>query len=183
MHKALAEAKASLPVNVPLHINGKEVRSEKIFDRVNPSNSSEIVGKISMASIENAEQAMQAAQTAYKTWKNVPVEQRATMVDKLADIMTRDKFKLIATQVLEVGKPWAEADGDIGEAIDFLSLLREHMRELQKPLRVGGLPGEVSQYIYKSRGVTAVIAPWNFPLWQFFAEWLQLQLSLETPLL
>ncbi|MBS1970819.1 MAG: L-glutamate gamma-semialdehyde dehydrogenase [Bdellovibrionales bacterium] len=164
MLKALSDFKATLPVNVPLHINGKEIQTSKIFDRVNPSESAQVVGKINMASIEHAEQAMQAAQTAYKTWKNVPCEQRAAMVDKLADIMVRDRFKLIATQVLEVGKPWAEADGDIGEAIDFCRYYARDMRNLQKPLRVGGLPGELSHYIYKSRGVTAVIAPWNFPL-------------------
>lgn len=164
MLKALTDLKASLPVNVSIVINNKELRSEKIFDRVNPSQNDQIVGKIHMASTEQAEQAMQAAQSAYKTWKNVPAEQRAALVDKLADIMTRDRFQLIATQVLEVGKPWAEADGDIGEAIDFCRYYARHMRELQKPQRVGGVPGEVSQYIYKSRGVTAVIAPWNFPL-------------------
>lgn len=164
MLQALKDFKATMPVNVPLHINGKEVRTDKIFERVNPSESSQVVGKINMGSIEHAEQAMQAAQAAYKTWKNVPCEQRAAMVDKLADIMVRDRFKLIATQVLEVGKPWAEADGDIGEAIDFCRYYARDMRILQKPQRVGGLPGEVSNYIYKSRGVTAVIAPWNFPL-------------------
>ncbi|MEK2644791.1 L-glutamate gamma-semialdehyde dehydrogenase [Bdellovibrio sp. BCCA] len=164
MLKALAEARAALPVNVPLMINNKEIRSEKIFDRVNPSESSQVVGKISMANVEQAEQAMQAAQTAFKTWKNVPAEERAALVDKLADIMVRDRFKLIATQVLEVGKPWAEADGDICEAIDFCRYYARDMRNLQKPLRVGGLPGELSHYIYKPRGVVAVIAPWNFPL-------------------
>lgn len=164
MQKALAEFKASMPISVPAHINGKEVRSDKIFERVNPSNSNEVVGKICMASSEQAEQAMQAAQIAYKTWKAAPAQQRADLVDKLANIMVRDRFKLIATQVYEVGKPWAEADADIGEAIDFCRYYARHMRELQAPLRVGGLPGEVSQYIYRSRGVTAVIAPWNFPL-------------------
>ncbi|KYG62809.1 1-pyrroline-5-carboxylate dehydrogenase [Bdellovibrio bacteriovorus] len=164
MLKALADMKASLPVNVPVVINNKEIRTDKNFDRVNPSESSQVVGKINMASVEHAEQAMQAAQSAYKTWKNVPCEQRAALVDKLADLMVRDKFKLIATQVMEVGKPWAEADGDVAEAIDFCRYYARDMRHLQKPLRVGGLPGELSHYIYKSRGVTAVIAPWNFPL-------------------
>ncbi len=164
MQKALNDLKASLPITVPVLVNGKEQNSSNIFERVNPSNSSEVVGKIAMANVEQAEQAMQAAQAAYKTWKSVPAEQRAAMVDKLADIMTRDKFKLIATQVLEVGKPWAEADGDVGEAIDFCRYYARDMRHIQKPLRVGGLPGEMSHYIYKPRGVTAVIAPWNFPL-------------------
>lgn len=164
MHKALAEAKAALPVQVGIVINNKELRSEKSFDRVNPSQADQIVGKVQMATVEQAEQAMQAAHAAYQTWKKVPADQRAALVDKLADIMVRDRFKLIATQVLEVGKPWAEADGDIAEAIDFCRYYARDMRNLQKPLRVGGLPGEVSNYIYKSRGVTAVIAPWNFPL-------------------
>lgn len=164
MMAALNELKASLPVNVPLHINGKEITTNKIFERENPSQISQIVGRIHMGSTEHAEQAMQAAQTAYKTWKTVPACKRADLVDKLADLMVRDRFKLIAQQVLEVGKPWAEADGDVGEAIDFCRYYARHMRELSAPLRQGALPGELSQYIYKSRGVTAVIAPWNFPL-------------------
>ncbi|WP_413575185.1 proline dehydrogenase family protein [Bdellovibrio sp. HCB290] len=164
MEKTLSEMRATLPVTVPLMINNKEQTSAKIFDRVNPSESSQVVAKVHMGTIEQAEQAMQAAQAAYKTWKNVPAMERAALVDKLADLMQRDRFKLIATQVLEVGKPWAEADGDVGEAIDFCRYYARDMRNLQKPLRVGGLPGELSHYIYKSRGVTAVIAPWNFPL-------------------
>lgn len=162
--KALSTLKAALPVTVPVMINNKELRGEKTFDRVNPSESSQVVGRIHMASLAQAEEAMQAAHTAFKTWKYTPGEQRAALVDKLADLMVRDRFQLIATQVLEVGKPWAEADGDIGEAIDFCRYYARDMRQLQKPLSVGGMPGEVSKYIYKARGVTAVIAPWNFPL-------------------
>ncbi|NUN06839.1 MAG: bifunctional proline dehydrogenase/L-glutamate gamma-semialdehyde dehydrogenase [Bdellovibrio sp.] len=164
MSKALSDLRVTLPVTVPVMINNKEIRTEKIFERVNPSESSQVVAKVNMASIEHAEQAMQTAQATYKTWKTVPAEQRAALVDKLADLMQRDRFKLIAQQVMEVGKPWAEADGDIGEAIDFCRYYARDMRNLQKPLRVGRLPGEVSHYIYKSRGVVAVIAPWNFPL-------------------
>ena len=38
--------------------------------------------------------------------------------------MERRRFELSALEVFEVGKAWAEADGDIREAMDFLSLLR-----------------------------------------------------------
>ncbi len=164
MQKALAKTKNSFPIRVPLVINGKEVQTSNQFERVNPSQQDQVIAKVSMASNQEAEQAMQAAHAAFKSWKNTPANQRAAMVDKLADIMLRDRFDLIATQVYEVGKPWAEADGDIGEAIDFCRYYAKHMRELAAPLRVGSVPGEVSQYIYRPRGVTAVIAPWNFPL-------------------
>ncbi|MEN0059241.1 MAG: L-glutamate gamma-semialdehyde dehydrogenase, partial [Bdellovibrio sp.] len=164
MDRALKDLGRRLPVQVPVVIQNKELTSTKLFSRINPSHSEQVVGTISMATTEQAEAAMQAAQSAYSTWKKVPAEQRAALVDKLADLMLRDRFELIATQVYEVGKSWAEADGDVGEAIDFCRYYARHMRELQKPQRVGGVPGEISQYIYKSRGVTAVIAPWNFPL-------------------
>ncbi|MBK9322045.1 MAG: L-glutamate gamma-semialdehyde dehydrogenase [Bdellovibrionaceae bacterium] len=161
---ALAEIKKSLPVTVPMIINNTSVSSQKILDRENPSVSNQTVGKIHLATTQDAENAIAAALTAFKSWKNTSADERADFVDKLADIMTRDKFKLMATQVYEVGKPWAEADGDIGEAIDFCRYYARHMRELEKPLRVGNVPGENSQYSYRPRGVTVVIAPWNFPL-------------------
>ncbi|HEY8271052.1 MAG TPA: proline dehydrogenase family protein [Pseudobdellovibrionaceae bacterium] len=164
IQKALQEMKISLPLQVPLIINNQESSSQKTLDRVNPSHLEQIVAKVHLATSQDAENAIQSAHTAFKTWKNTPAENRAALVDKLADIMVRNRFKLIATQVYEVGKPWAEADGDIGEAIDFCRYYAKHMRELNRPQKMGNTPGESSQYIYKARGVTAVIAPWNFPL-------------------
>lgn len=161
---ALTELKNKLPVQVPVIINNKESQGSQVFDRVNPSHNDQIVAKVQMASTEAAELAMTTAHNAWKSWKKVPATERAALVEKLAEIMKRDRFKLIAEQVLEVGKPWAEADADVAEAIDFALYYARHMRELSKPLKVGSVPGENSHYIYKSRGVTAVIAPWNFPL-------------------
>ncbi len=163
-NKALQELKTTLPIQVPLVINNKEITSQKTLARENPSHTNQLVGTIHLATTQDAENAIQAAHVAFKTWKNTPTENRSALVDKMADIMARDRFKLIATQVYEVGKPWAEADGDIGEAIDFCRYYAKHMREISKPLKVGGVPGENSQYTYRARGVTAVIAPWNFPL-------------------
>ncbi|HVK62502.1 MAG TPA: L-glutamate gamma-semialdehyde dehydrogenase, partial [Bdellovibrionales bacterium] len=83
---------------------------------------------------------------------------------KLADIFARDRMTLNALEVLEAGKPWEEADGDIAEAIDFCRYYAKEMRRLDKGVKMGGVPGETSQYIYQPRGVSVVIAPWNFPL-------------------
>ncbi|MFN7727875.1 MAG: proline dehydrogenase family protein, partial [Bdellovibrio sp.] len=148
----------------PLVINGKEIKTDRTLSRENPSNLSEVIGKVCLASVTDAENAMRAAQAAFKTWKKVPASDRAAKLDKVADLMVRDRWKLIATQVLEVGKPWAEADGDVGEAIDFCRYYARDMRHIAKPIRVGKVPGELSMYEYQPRGVSVVIAPWNFPL-------------------
>ena len=164
MMKALDKLKAQLPVQVTPFIDQKNLNSAQIFERMNPSLKSQVVARVHMSTSEMAEKAIQSAHKAYKSWKKTPAQERSRLVDQLAALMKRDRFDLIAQQVFEVGKPWAEADADVAEAIDFCAYYAKHMRELAKPLKVGGVPGENSQYIYRSRGVTAVIAPWNFPL-------------------
>ena len=162
---ALRKLKSSLPVKVlPVVAGQAQATGLEVLKRVNPSNTSQTVADIYMADVALAEKAMQAAHKAYGTWKKVSPSERAALLDRTADLMQKNKYDLMATQILEVGKPWAEADGDVAEAIDFLRYYARHMRDLSEPLRVGHAPGETSHYIYKPRGVVTVIAPWNFPL-------------------
>lgn len=162
MEQAVAEFKFDQKV-API-LDGITLNSSNTFTRLNPSNTSQIIAHVAMASPEHAEKAVQSAHSYWREWKKVPASTRAHYLDKAADLMVAKRFQLIATQVFEVGKPWAEADADVAEAIDFCRYYAQNAREIFKPLRVGGIPGEVSQYIYRSRGVTAVISPWNFPL-------------------
>lgn len=162
---ALQKLRSSLPVKVSPVVAGQtQSTGLEVLKRVNPSNTSQTVADVHMADVALAEKAMQAAHKAYGTWKKVSPFERAALLDRTADLMQKNKYDLMATQILEVGKPWAEADGDVAEAIDFLRYYARHMRDLSQPLRVGHAPGETSHYIYKPRGVVTVIAPWNFPL-------------------
>ena len=164
MKEALAQWKQNLGQTYPLVINNKEVRTESSQDSLNPSRPNEVIGKVALANAEQTEAAVAGAKAAFPGWAATPVVVRAEYLDKLADVMARDRFKLAALEVLEVGKTWSEADGDITEAIDFCRYYAQDMRRLDKPQRVGHAPGEVSLYHYLPRGVAAVIAPWNFPL-------------------
>ncbi len=161
---ALTVLKSQLPKTVQPLVGHEKQTSTVIYQRPNPSQSSEIVANVQMATTAMAEKAIQSAHGAFSSWRKVSASDRAGYIDKVADLMVQKKYELMAEQILEVGKPWAEADGDVAEAIDFLRYYANHMRELAKPLRVGHAPGEISQYIYKPRGVVTVISPWNFPL-------------------
>jgi RHH-type proline utilization regulon transcriptional repressor/proline dehydrogenase/delta 1-pyrroline-5-carboxylate dehydrogenase len=81
-----------------------------------------------------------------------------------AGVLRRRRFDLAALEVFEGGKGWREADADVAEAIDFLEYYGRHMRRLMNPLRLGHEPGELNHLVYRPRGVTAVLSPWNFPL-------------------
>ncbi len=66
--------------------------------------------------------------------------------------------------VRECAKPWAEADADACEAIDFLEYYARAAVELDQGRSLLQVPGERNSMRYAPRGVVAVIAPWNFPL-------------------
>jgi RHH-type transcriptional regulator, proline utilization regulon repressor / proline dehydrogenase / delta 1-pyrroline-5-carboxylate dehydrogenase len=161
---AVAQVKASAGAEYPLFINGKEVKTGRFIESVNPARPSQTIGRVHVAGVAEAEAAMKAAKEAFPTWKKVSYEKRADILDKLADIFTRDRMHLDAIEILEAGKPWEEADADIAEAVDFCRYYAKEMRKIGKGQRVGGIPGETSMYHYQPRGVSVVIAPWNFPL-------------------
>ena len=66
--------------------------------------------------------------------------------------------------VRECAKPWAEADADVCEAIDFLEYYARAAIALERGPELLQVPGERNAMRYAPRGVAAVISPWNFPL-------------------
>ncbi|MGH9150348.1 MAG: aldehyde dehydrogenase family protein, partial [Acidimicrobiales bacterium] len=72
--------------------------------------------------------------------------------------------ELAVLEVYEAGKPWAEADADVCEAIDFCEYYGREMLRLGSGGRVESPPGEANRLHYQARGTGVVIAPWNFPL-------------------
>lgn len=145
-------------------IDGKKVASQDLHLRENPSNTSEIVGKIAMASVPDADRAMASAKAFFPKWRKESPETRSNILKKWSALMKRDRFRLIAIEVFETGKPWSEADGDIAEAIDFCEYYALEALKLAIPTRVSFVGGESSHMGYRPRGVSLVIAPWNFPL-------------------
>ncbi len=64
----------------------------------------------------------------------------------------------------ECAKPWAEADGDVAEAIDYLEYYARGALALGRGPDDARRPRERNTMRWAPRGVCAVIAPWNFPL-------------------
>jgi RHH-type proline utilization regulon transcriptional repressor/proline dehydrogenase/delta 1-pyrroline-5-carboxylate dehydrogenase len=144
-------------------INGEYVDTPEFVDSLNPSNFSEVVGKVGLISVEQAEQAMQAAKAAFPGWRKTPAKQRADILRKAGDLMEERRAELSAWIVLEVGKPVKEADGEVSEAIDFCRYYADEIERLDKGVNYD-VAGETNRYIYHPRGIVVVISPWNFPL-------------------
>jgi RHH-type proline utilization regulon transcriptional repressor/proline dehydrogenase/delta 1-pyrroline-5-carboxylate dehydrogenase len=164
MRAALHEVRQSLGKKYPLTIGGEKIWTDSIIASINPSKPSEVVGYQSEAGIPEAERAVEAAKAAFDKWSRTPFEERARLLERVAAIMDRRRFELCAIEVYEVGKAWAEADGDIREAMDFCLFYAAQMRLIGPPKLTQHVPGEESYHHYWPRGIALVIAPWNFPL-------------------
>lgn len=161
--KALQSVRGKLGAKIPLFIGGREVTTGREIVSTNPNKPSEVIGTVASAGQAEAEQAVAAARAAFPAWRDTDPRERAEYLFRAAAVARKCRAELAATQVLEVGKNWSEADADVTEAIDFLEYYGREMIRLAPRRRTGRAPGELSQLFYEPRGVGAVIAPWNFP--------------------
>ncbi|HKY05640.1 MAG TPA: aldehyde dehydrogenase family protein, partial [Blastocatellia bacterium] len=164
MREAISNVESQLGREYPLVIGGKRFTTGDMLVSPNPSNHEEAVGLIHKASVDLADKALEAATEAFKEWKRVAPEVRARYLLKVAAIMRERKAELAAWMVLEVGKSWAEADGDVAEAIDFAEFYAREMIRYSREQPLTPLAGEQNELSYIPLGVGVVIPPWNFPL-------------------
>lgn len=135
-----------------------------LIPSISPEDPKFELASVRLATKEEAEKALLSVHEYFPEWRETPIEKRAGVLIKAAELLEARRRELIAVMVLEAGKPWAEADGDVGEAIDFCRYYAQEAQNLFKARELGSYPGERNLYFYEPRGVTLVIAPWNFPL-------------------
>lgn len=163
MEKALNQVREQLGQEHPLIIDGQAIQSGEVIPSINPSHKNQIVGKWHQATADHARQALDVAERAFPSWRSASAKERAEYLFKAADVLRRRKFELAAWQNFECAKDWREADADIAESIDFCEHYGHEMIRLSEP-RHRDVAGEENQYFYEPRGITVVLAPWNFPL-------------------
>lgn len=161
--QALVKVKQQLGQQYWPWVNGESVSTERTKVSVNPSNPDEKIGTVGQAELELTERALQAAKAAFPMWSQTPVEKRAAVLKRAADLMEQRRQELAFWMVLEVGKVLREADAEVSEAIAFCRYYADEMERLDAGYD-RDLPGETNAYRYRARGVAVVISPWNFPL-------------------
>ena len=160
--EALAKVKDLLGKTYLPLINGEYRETSVYIESVNPSNSSQIVGKVGQIDLETAKIAVESAKSAFKQWKNTTATERANIIRKAADLMEERRHELNAWICLEVGKILPQADGEVSEAIDFCRYYADEMERLAAGYNYD-VSGETDRYFYQPKGIAVVISPWNFP--------------------
>ena len=146
-------------------IDGKWQPSEKneTYEVINPA-TEEVIGKASKATPADVEKALKSAEKGFAVWRNTPPWQRSYVIRKIADLMRKKSEVLAKWLTLEVGKPLAEARGEISGAADIFEWNAEETKRIYGQTVESRFENTRVHVYYQPVGVVAALVPWNFPI-------------------
>ncbi|MDV6315405.1 CoA-acylating methylmalonate-semialdehyde dehydrogenase [Idiomarina sp. HP20-50] len=157
---------------VPLYIDGEFVasKSEQWIPVTNPA-TQEVIAEVPVATQSEMEAAVNSAREAFKTWKEVPVSERARVMMRYQALLKEHQEEIAETLAQETGKTFEDAKGDVWRGIEVV----EHAANIPSLLMgetVENVARKIDSYSYtQPLGVCAGITPFNFPamipLWMF----------------
>ncbi|CCD72650.1 Aldehyde dehydrogenase domain-containing protein [Caenorhabditis elegans] len=156
------------PKYTSLFINNEfvDAKSGKTFEFVNPANG-KLLAKVAEGNRDDVDIAVEAAKKAFKIgseWRRMDASHRGVLLNRLADLMERDRVILASLESLDNGKPYKEAYNiDLPISIKTFRYYAGYAdKNHGKTIPVGG------DYFTYTRhepvGVCGQIIPWNFPL-------------------
>lgn len=127
-----------------------------------PQRPSDIVITVAESSPDEVTRAVTRAQRAQRAWADSAATRSAALT-AAADGVASAADELAALMVREVGKPLAEANGEVARSV---SILRYYAQQVFDPIGALHAPsGRGLLYaVRRPRGVAGLITPWNFPL-------------------
>jgi succinate-semialdehyde dehydrogenase/glutarate-semialdehyde dehydrogenase len=131
---------------------------------VNDPATGDVLIEIADASVDDGIKAMDAAAEAFPSWAATPARERAEILRRAFDLLQERKEDVALLMTLEMGKPLAEARGEVGYGGEFLRWFSEVTAHTQG--RYGANPEGTGRMIVSQHpvGPCYLITPWNFPL-------------------
>jgi aldehyde dehydrogenase (NAD+) len=150
-----------------LYVDGewRDAESGDTFDVRDPGDG-QILARVAAGEGPDVDRAVHAAHRAWRQsgWASLPVNDRAVLLHRLADLVDRHRPILAQIESLDVGKPLAQAQGfdipNVAQTLRYYADLAVHTRR-REPIAVSGFEARTVRIPY---GVCAFIFPWNFPL-------------------
>lgn len=154
---------------IGLFINNTWKTTGKKFDTINPS-TGEVIVSVYEGGAEDVDEAVAAARKAMETWRDVPGEEKARKILKLAYLVEENIDLLSAVEALDAGKPVeSNARADIQGIVDYLIYCAGWADKLNG--ETIPISKDVFAITKKYAMVVGQIVPWNYPLsmasWKF----------------
>jgi aminomuconate-semialdehyde/2-hydroxymuconate-6-semialdehyde dehydrogenase len=155
-------------IKIQNYINGELVApiKEEYIDNIDPSRG-KVYSKIPSSTTEDVDLAVEASTKAFKTWSNMPKEQRSEIMIKVANLIEERMDEFVAAESLDNGKPESLARAvDIPRAVsNFKFFATAILHFASESHYMEGLG--INYTVRKPIGVVGCISPWNLPLYLF----------------
>ncbi|MET1033894.1 MAG: NAD-dependent succinate-semialdehyde dehydrogenase [Arthrobacter sp.] len=132
---------------------------------LNPA-TGEVVETFPTATDAEVQEALAAAHDAYRSWKDVPIEERAKVVSRIAELFSERADELAATITEEMGKPLSQSKGEAEFCTDIFNYFATEGPGLaaDQPIKTFGGARAVVQKL--PVGPLLGVMPWNYPYYQ-----------------
>jgi len=152
------------PIDVPMYIGAKEVRTNNKMTISPPHDHQKVLGHFNIGDGSHVEEAIAQAMQAKKDWNNLPWEDRAAIFLKAADLLSGPfRNKMNAATMLGQSKNVFQSEIDAAcELIDFLRFNVQYMTQIYKE-QPESSPGVWNRLQYRPlEGFVFAITPFNF---------------------
>lgn len=143
----------------------KEFRIMSNYATINPA-TGERVAEFPTLTDEEVQDALKRSFTEYRTWRSTPLAERAAVLTRVAELHRERSEELAALLTLEMGKPIAEARGEVALVASIYAYYSDNAERFlrDEPLEIRG-PGSA---VVRTEpiGPLVGIMPWNFPYYQ-----------------
>ena len=148
-----------------LHINGewRDAEGGATFDVLDPS-TGQVLCAVADASAADGRAALDAAVAAQSSFAAVPPRQRADMLTKAFHLLHERIDDLARLMTLEMGKPLAEARGEITYAAEFFRHFASEAVRIDGGYQTAPAGGARFLVAKQPVGPCLLITPWNFPM-------------------
>lgn len=133
------------------------------FDVIDPS-TGDVLAAVADASVEDGDAALAAAHRAQESWGRTPPRERAEILRRAFDLVTARTEDFALAMTLEMGKPLAEARGEVAYGAEFLRWFSEEAPRISGRYSVAPDGRNRLLVVQRPVGPCLFITPWNFPL-------------------
>ena len=146
-------------------VNGQWVgaTSGATFEVVNPA-TGQVVESVADLSAADCVKAIDAAEAAFPAWAGLTAKERSAILRRWFNLMTEQTEELAHLITEEMGKPLAEARGEVAYGASFIDWFAEEGRRIYGDVIAPHMTDKRILAIQQPVGVVAAITPWNFPL-------------------
>ena len=134
--------------------------------RVRNPATGEVVEEFPFATDRQIQDALAAAEGAFRSWKQVPIEERGRVVARVGELFAERADKLAAIITEEMGKPLSQAQGEAEYCADIFGYFATEGPALAADQPIKAINGGRAVIQKRPVGPLLGIMPWNYPYYQ-----------------